>query len=87
MQRAQGEGREPNDGVADLARRGSQPHRVKTFKLSNDPRFDEKLVDVLGRYLDPPENAIVLCIDDTRHNHHLTTTHGISTRSSRHRGS
>jgi transposase len=44
--------------------RGLQPHRVQTFKLSGDPRFEEKLVDVVGLYLDPPENAIVLCMDE-----------------------
>jgi transposase len=44
--------------------RGLKPHRVKTFKLSNDPRFEEKLVDVVGLYLNPPENAIVLCMDE-----------------------
>ena len=44
--------------------RGLQPHRVETFKLSNDPRFEEKLVDVVGLYLHPPENAIVLCMDE-----------------------
>ncbi len=41
-----------------------RPHQVKTFKLSNDPRFEEKLVDVVGLYLNPPENAIVLCMDE-----------------------
>src|SRR6266567_4199968 len=41
-----------------------KPHRVKTFKLSNDKRFEEKLVDVVGLYLNPPENAIVLCMDE-----------------------
>ena len=41
-----------------------QPHRVKTFKLSSDKRFEEKLVDVVGLYLNPPENAIVLCMDE-----------------------
>ena len=35
--------------------RGLRPHRVETFKLSNDPRFEEKLVDVVGLYLNPPE--------------------------------
>ena len=45
-------------------RAGLKPHRVKTFKLSNDPRFEEKLVDVVGLYLNPPENAIVLCMDE-----------------------
>ena len=44
--------------------RGLQPHRVKTFKLSNDKRFEEKLVDVVGLYLNPPERAIVLCMDE-----------------------
>jgi transposase len=44
--------------------RGLKPHRVKTFKLSNDPRFDEKLVDVVGLYLNPPEQAVVLCMDE-----------------------
>jgi transposase len=44
--------------------RGLQPHRVQTFKLSGDPRFEEKLVDVVGLYLNPPENAIVLCMDE-----------------------
>lgn len=44
--------------------RGLKPHRVKTFKLSNDKRFEEKLIDVVGLYLNPPENAIVLCMDE-----------------------
>ena len=41
-----------------------KPHQVTTFKLSNDPAFEEKLVDVVGLYLDPPEKAIVLCVDE-----------------------
>jgi transposase len=44
--------------------RDIQPHRVKTFKLSNDKRFEEKLVDVVGLYLNPPEKAIVLSMDE-----------------------
>lgn len=44
--------------------RGLKPHLVKTFKLSNDRRFEEKLVDVVGLYLNPPEKAIVLCADE-----------------------
>ena len=45
--------------------RGLKPHRVETFKLSNDPKFEEKLVDVVGLYLNPPrEQAIVLCADE-----------------------
>jgi hypothetical protein len=37
---------------------------VRTFKVSNDPHFAEKLVDVVGLYLEPPEHAIVLCVDE-----------------------
>jgi transposase len=43
---------------------GLQPHRVETFKLSNDPFFIEKLRDVVGLYLDPPDAALVLCVDE-----------------------
>src|SRR6201999_2027956 len=43
---------------------GLKPHRVDTFKVSGDPKFEEKLVDVVGLYLNPPENAIVLCADE-----------------------
>jgi transposase len=41
-----------------------KPHLNKTFKLSRDPKFVEKLTDVVGVYLNPPDNAIVLCIDE-----------------------
>jgi transposase len=44
--------------------RGLKPHLVKTFKLSTDPRFEEKLVDVVGLYLNPPDQAVVLCMDE-----------------------
>src|SRR5487761_1097746 len=43
---------------------GLRPHRVETFKLSNDPQFIEKLTDVVGLYLNPPNKAIVLCVDE-----------------------
>ena len=43
---------------------GLQPHRVKTFKLSTDKRFEEKLIDVVGVYLNPPDKAVVLCVDE-----------------------
>jgi len=43
---------------------GLQPHRIKQFKLSRDPKFLEKLTDVVGLYLNPPEKAIVLCVDE-----------------------
>ena len=41
-----------------------QPHRVERFKLSKDPRFEEKVRDVVGLYLDPPDRALVLCVDE-----------------------
>ena len=41
-----------------------QPHRVEKFKISNDPRFEEKVRDVVGLYLNPPERALVLCVDE-----------------------
>ena len=40
------------------------PHRVRTFKLSRDKRFVEKLIDVVGLYLRPPEHALVMCVDE-----------------------
>jgi len=43
---------------------GLQPHRTKSFKVSNDPHFVEKLVDVVGLYLDPPDHALVLSCDE-----------------------
>jgi transposase len=41
-----------------------KPHRTETFKLSRDPKFLEKLTDVVGVYLNPPDKAIVLCVDE-----------------------
>src|SRR5712692_4021213 len=41
-----------------------QPHRVEKFKLSNDPKLEEKVRDVVGLYLDPPDRALVLCVDE-----------------------
>jgi transposase/transcriptional regulator with XRE-family HTH domain len=41
-----------------------KPHRADTFKLSNDPLFVDKVVDVVGLYLNPPEGAVVLCVDE-----------------------
>ena len=43
---------------------GLQPHRTEGFKLSNDPFFIEKLHDVVGLYLSPPDNALVICVDE-----------------------
>jgi transposase len=53
------------DTVARIWRaRELRPWRVDTFKLSNDPRFEEKLVDVVGLYLDPPERAVLFSFDE-----------------------
>ena len=41
-----------------------KPHRLETFKISNDANFEEKFWDVIGLYLDPPERALVLCCDE-----------------------
>lgn len=43
---------------------GLKPHRIKTFKVSRDPKFAEKLEDIVGLYLSPPEHALVLCLDE-----------------------
>ena len=47
-----------------LALFGVQPHRAQSFKLSNDPFFVEKVRDVVGLYLNPPDHALVLCVDE-----------------------
>ncbi len=46
------------------AAHGLKPHLIRTFKLSKDPKFEEKLIDVVGLYVDPPEKALVLCVDE-----------------------
>jgi transposase len=43
---------------------GLKPHLTKTFKLSTDPQFSEKVQDIVGLYLDPPDKALVLCVDE-----------------------
>ena len=47
-----------------LRKRKLKPHLVQSFQFSNDKHFDEKLDDVVGLYLDPPENAVVFCVDE-----------------------
>ena len=42
----------------------SSPHLTRPFKLSNDPKFAEKVVDIVGLYLNPPDKAVVLCVDE-----------------------
>ncbi|MER6502581.1 hypothetical protein ABT218_25200 [Streptomyces sp. NPDC001455] len=43
---------------------GLQPHRSETFTLSTDPYFVDEIHDVVGLYLDPPERALVFCVDE-----------------------
>ncbi len=43
---------------------GLQPHRTRSFKYSTDPRLEEKVTDIVGLYLAPPQNALVLCVDE-----------------------
>jgi transposase len=54
-----------HDSVARIWRTfGLQPHRSESFRLSNDPYFVEKVRDVVGLYISPPQNALVLCVDE-----------------------
>ena len=46
------------------AEAGLKPHLVRGFKVSNDPMFEEKVTEIVGLYLDPPERAVVLCVDE-----------------------
>src|SRR5262249_40181100 len=62
MAAARGERKSPRQQVTPV--RGAEPRRVGTCTLSNDTKFEEKLVDVVGLYLNPPEKAIVLCADE-----------------------
>jgi hypothetical protein len=58
---------------------GLKPHLVRTCKLSDDPRFEEKLIDVVGLYLNPPDNAIVLSVDEKSQVQALDRTCGTMT--------
>ncbi len=46
------------------AEAGLKPHLVKRFKVSGDPMFEEKVTDVVGLYMNPPDRALVLCVDE-----------------------
>ena len=46
------------------AEAGLKPHLVRRFKISNDPQFEEKVTDVVGLYMNPPDKALVLCVDE-----------------------
>ena len=67
-----GEGRRPRPehDQPDLACVRLQPHRSETFKLSKDPLFIEKVRDIVGLYMGPPDNAIVLCVDEKSRSRH-----------------
>ncbi len=54
---------------------GLRPHRTETFKVSRDPQFIEKLTDVVGLYLNPPDKAVVLCVDEKSQIQPLDRTH------------
>jgi transposase len=60
----------PEAGISEASVRriwranGLKPHLLKTFKISNDPQFAEKLEAIVGLYLSPPEHALVLCVDE-----------------------
>lgn len=43
---------------------GLQPHQTETFKFSTDPQLEARIRDVVGLYLDPPANAVVVCVDE-----------------------
>jgi hypothetical protein len=49
------------------AAHGLKPHRARSFKLSTDPKFAAKVQDVVGLYVDPPEHALVLSVDEKSH--------------------
>ena len=53
-------------------RHGLKPHLVRTFKVSNDPHFAEKLEDIVGLYLNPPEHALVFSVDEKSRFKHST---------------
>src|SRR3546814_8954460 len=53
-----------SDGSSDVCSSDLQPHRSETFKLSTDPLFVDKVQDIVGHYMSPPNRAIVLCVDE-----------------------
>jgi hypothetical protein len=53
---------------------GLKPHLVDTFNASNDPSFADKLVDIVGLYLNPPDKAVVLCFDEKSQDQALDRT-------------
>ena len=60
----EGGGAVAHDDLAHLSAFGLQPHRAETFKLSSDPHFVDKVRDIVGLYMSPPDRALVLCVDE-----------------------
>ena len=56
-----------------------KPHRIKNFKISKDPNFAEKVQDVVGLYLDPPQNEVVLSVDEKTQTQALDCTQPLPT--------
>ncbi len=56
---------------------GLQPHRTQSFKLSQDPRFEEKIIDVVGIYMNPPERSVVFSVDEKPQTQALERTQAI----------
>ena len=54
----------PSPASAASGTHGLKPHRIESFKVSNDPHFAQKLEAIVGLYLNPPEHALVLCVDE-----------------------
>ena len=52
--------------IPDVAGAGLKPHLTRNFKLSDDPKFAEKVTDVVGLYMNPPDKALVLCAEAWR---------------------
>jgi hypothetical protein len=54
----------PRRSIASGEASGLQPHRAESFKVSTDPLFVEKVRDIVGLYMAPPEHALILCVDE-----------------------
>ena len=63
----EGGGSRPSFGTTYHEAHQLAPHRIRTFKLSTDPKFAEKFTDVVGLYVDPPAHAVVLSVDEKSH--------------------
>jgi hypothetical protein len=64
---ANGDGDQPHERAAHWAEASLKPHLVAKFKVSNDPQFEERVTDIVGLYMSPPDKALVLCVDEKSH--------------------